>query len=139
MTCGPEPALRVDNQSAFDGDRFSATARTPHTVPPAYSRRGRGDGGALPRPRRRRYCPPMQRLLIALLVAAGPFVTADEGMWTFDNFPAGVVQQKYGVRLTDQWLDRLQRSVVRLETGCTASFVSPEGLVLTNHHCVARA
>ncbi len=80
----------------------------------------------------------MQRLLIALLlVAAGPFVTADEGMWTFDNFPAGVVQQKYGVRLTDQWLDRLQRSVVRLETGCTASFVSPEGLVLTNHHCVS--
>ena len=80
----------------------------------------------------------MQRLLIALLlVAAGTFVTADEGMWTFDNFPAGVVQQKYGVRLTDQWLDRLQRSVVRLETGCTGSFVSPEGLVLTNHHCIA--
>jgi V8-like Glu-specific endopeptidase len=41
------------------------------------------------------------------------------------------------VQLTDQWLSRLQKSVVRLETGCTASFVSAEGLVLTNHHCVA--
>ena len=41
------------------------------------------------------------------------------------------------MQLTDQWLAHLQKSVVRLETGCTASFVSAEGLVLTNHHCVA--
>ena len=41
------------------------------------------------------------------------------------------------MQLTDQWLARVQKSVVRLESGCTASFVSPEGLVLTNHHCVA--
>lgn len=62
---------------------------------------------------------------------------ADEGMWTLDNFPKDEVARKYGVRIDDQMLERLQRSIVRLETGCTASFVSPEGLVLTNHHCVS--
>jgi V8-like Glu-specific endopeptidase len=58
-------------------------------------------------------------------------------MWTFDNFPRAEVAKKFGVQITDQWLDQVQKSVVRLETGCSASFVSPDGLVLTNHHCVA--
>jgi V8-like Glu-specific endopeptidase len=80
----------------------------------------------------------MTRLLLAVfLVATGALLAADEGMWTFDNFPRDVVQKKYGVRVTDQWLNTIQRSIVRLETGCTASFVSAEGLVLTNHHCVS--
>jgi hypothetical protein len=73
-------------------------------------------------------------LLIVLLSAA---TSADEGMWTFENFPRDAVAKTYGVKITDDWLSKVQRSVVRLETGCTASFVSPEGLVLTNHHCVA--
>jgi hypothetical protein len=47
----------------------------------------------------------MKRLLIALLIlATGALVAADEGMWTFDNFPGAVVQKKYGVRVTDEWL-----------------------------------
>jgi V8-like Glu-specific endopeptidase len=73
-------------------------------------------------------------LFIALCAVV---LVADEGMWTFNNFPVMAVQQKYGVRITEPWLNKLQQSVVRLETGCTGSFVSPEGLVLTNHHCVA--
>ncbi len=56
-------------------------------------------------------------------------------MWTFDNFPKAAVKQKYGVAIDDAWLGRLQRSIARLEGGCTGSFVSPDGLVLTNHHC----
>ena len=44
-------------------------------------------------------------------------------------------KQKYGVDIDDAWLGRLQRSITRLEGGCTGSFVSPDGLVLTNHHC----
>lgn len=60
---------------------------------------------------------------------------ADEGMWTFDNVPQAAIQQKYGVTLDKPWLDKLQRSIARLENGCTGSFVSPDGLVLTNHHC----
>src|SRR5687768_1091802 len=73
---------------------------------------------------------------IALVLGLSTGLTADEGMWTFENFPRAEVAKKYGVQITDQWLDQVQKSVVRLETGCSASFVSAEGLVLTNHHCV---
>jgi hypothetical protein len=78
----------------------------------------------------------MKRALIFLVilgVCVG--VAADEGMWTVEHFPRAAVQEKYGVEVTDAWLRHLQQSVVRLEGGCTGSFVSPDGLVLTNHHC----
>ncbi|MCA3741214.1 MAG: S46 family peptidase [Alphaproteobacteria bacterium] len=61
---------------------------------------------------------------------------ADEGMWTFDAFPAARVEQSLGVRIDQKWLDRVQAASVRLTSGCSASLVSPDGLVLTNHHCV---
>jgi hypothetical protein len=70
-----------------------------------------------------------------LLAGCASAAVADEGMWTFDNFPEATVKQQYGVDIGDAWLGRLQRSIARLEGGCTGSFVSPEGLVLTNHHC----
>jgi V8-like Glu-specific endopeptidase len=80
----------------------------------------------------------MNRFALAVLILALAIsVRADEGMWTFDNVPKADIAKRHGVELTDQWLSHLQKSVVRLETGCTASFVSGEGLVLTNHHCVA--
>src|SRR5580698_7932485 len=72
--------------------------------------------------------------LLATAAAAAPAL-ADEGMWTFDNFPADTVKQTYGVDITPAWLDHVRLSTVRL-TNCTASFVSPDGLLLTNHHCV---
>jgi V8-like Glu-specific endopeptidase len=78
----------------------------------------------------------MARWTIVLAVAVlSAVVVADEGMWTIDSFPRQAVMQKYNVQITDGWLQRLQRSIVRLESGCTGSFVSPDGLVLTNHHC----
>ncbi len=61
---------------------------------------------------------------------------ADEGMWTFDKFPAKTVKQKYGTDITKAWLDNTRLSSVRLANGCSGSFVSEKGLVLTNHHCV---
>ena len=60
---------------------------------------------------------------------------ADEGMWTFDNFPIQTVNQKYGTQIDQAWLDRVRNASVRIQ-GCSASFVSPEGLILTNWHCV---
>ena len=67
----------------------------------------------------------MKRFMLAVLILAlSGGVTADEGMWTFDNIPKAEIAKRYGVQLTDQWLAHLQKSVVRLETGCTASFVS---------------
>src|SRR5690606_27433997 len=60
---------------------------------------------------------------------------ADEGMWTFDSFPIQSVNEKYGTRIDQAWLDRVRNAAVRLQ-GCSASFVSGEGLIRTNHHCV---
>lgn len=79
----------------------------------------------------------MKRLLgaIALVAVAQP-AFADEGMWTYDNFPSKVVREKYGFEPTQEWLDHLRLSSLRIARGCSASFVSPNGLILTNHHCV---
>src|SRR5437762_10671067 len=60
--------------------------------------------------------------------------TADEGMWTFDHPPTAAVQQRYGFTLTAGWLDHLRLSSVRFNDGGSGSFVSADGLVLTNHH-----
>ncbi len=75
------------------------------------------------------------RLLAGCLLAFAFTAHADEGMWTFTGFPAAAVQKQYGVEITQDWLQRVQRSITRHESGCTGSFVSPDGLVLTNHHC----
>ncbi len=77
----------------------------------------------------------MRPIFMMLMIALPLAAFADEGMWTFDNFPADAVQQAYGVEVTPAWLDHVRLSTIRL-TNCTASFVSPEGLILTNHHCV---
>jgi hypothetical protein len=73
-------------------------------------------------------------LLLAACAASLPAI-ANEGMWTFDNFPASAVRQSFGADITPAWLDHVRLSTLRL-TNCTASFVSREGLILTNHHCV---
>jgi hypothetical protein len=69
------------------------------------------------------------------LFAMSSAAHADEGMWTFDNFPKQLVREKLGVEVTDQWLDKVRLATTRLESGCTGSFISAEGLLLTNHHC----
>jgi hypothetical protein len=71
---------------------------------------------------------------MAVIGAASP-ARADEGMWTFDNFPIQTVNQKYGTRIDQAWLDRVRNASVRIQ-GCSASFVSDQGLILTNWHCV---
>lgn len=73
-------------------------------------------------------------LLFVIAVVAGPAL-ADEGMWTVDNFPSAAVKEKYGVDITGSWLETVKSSVARMDSGCSASFVSASGLVLTNHHC----
>lgn len=72
-------------------------------------------------------------LALALLPAAA---VADEGMWTFDNPPLERLRERYGFAPATAWLEHLQRSSVSFGGG-SGAFVSPEGLVLTNHH-VAR-
>jgi hypothetical protein len=59
---------------------------------------------------------------------------ADEGMWTFDNPPLKQLKERYGFEPTREWLDHVRLSSVRFNDGGSGSFVSPHGLVLTNHH-----
>ncbi len=77
----------------------------------------------------------------ALSLFAAVFLTArgraEEGMWTFDNPPLKLLQERYSFTPTAQWLDHVRLSSVRLNDGGSGSFVSPHGLLLTNHH-VAR-
>jgi hypothetical protein len=77
----------------------------------------------------------MRIIVLIVALTASLAASADEGMWTFDNFPVGTVEKTYGTAVTAAWLDHVRLSTIRL-TNCTASFVSPEGLILTNHHCV---
>ena len=82
----------------------------------------------------------MRRLfaaLLSLLVFAPAVTRADEGMWTFDNFPSAKVKAEYGFGPSQAWLDHVRKSALRITgaVGCTASFVSPHGLIMTNHHC----
>ena len=72
-------------------------------------------------------------LILGFLTAARPS-TADEGMWTFDSPPLMQLKDKYNFTPTQQWLDHIRLSSVRFNDGGSGSFVSPNGLVITNHH-----
>ena len=62
------------------------------------------------------------------------FLPADEGMWLFNGLPLEQFKTKYGFEPTPEWQDHLMKSSVRFNVGGSASFVSSNGLVLTNHH-----
>lgn len=85
-----------------------------------------------PRPARSRHL--LAACIGGLLTA--PAVLAAEGMWTLDNLPKAALQSQYGFAPGQTWVDHAMQSSVRLAGGCSGSFVSPDGLVLTNAHCV---
>ena len=78
-------------------------------------------------------------LLLGFYLATTQPGAADEGMWLYNDPPTEQLQQKYGFKLTKDWMRHLQRSSVRFNNGGSGSFVSPQGLVLTNHHVGADA
>lgn len=75
----------------------------------------------------------MQKSLLLALLFALP-ASADEGMWTFDNPPSALMQERYGFSPDADWLRRAQLASLRFNDGGSGSFVSADGLVLTNHH-----
>ena len=71
-------------------------------------------------------------LCLALILTSIAF--ADEGMWLFNKAPKAKIQKTYGFAVTDQWLEHVQKSSVRFNSGGSGSFVSANGLAFTNHH-----
>ena len=76
-------------------------------------------------------------LMTMTLTLAAPLAMGDEGMWLFNRPPREHLKQKYDFEPSDEWLGHLQRASVRFNSGGSGSFVSSNGLLLTNHH-VAR-
>src|SRR5215208_1492963 len=74
-------------------------------------------------------------LLAAALLAAGlaPRARADEGMWTFDNPPLKQWKERYNFEPDVAWLEHVRLASVKVG-GASGSFVSPQGLVMTNQH-----
>src|ERR1700709_121857 len=70
--------------------------------------------------------------LLAVVTASSAF--ADEGMWLFNNPPLKQFKEKYQFEETPQWWEHLQKSSVRFNAGGSGSFISANGLVITNHH-----
>ena len=60
-------------------------------------------------------------------------------LWPFEHLPVDYFQAEYGVDTSGQWLTRARRAALRFGENCSASFVSAEGLVMTNHHCAREA
>ena len=56
-------------------------------------------------------------------------------MWTFENPPKEWVKATYNMDVEDEWFDFVRKSSLRFATWCSASFISPNGLIMTNHHC----
>ncbi len=74
----------------------------------------------------------MRRLALAALFLLPAIATADEGMWTFDAVPKKEIEKRYGVKVDDAFLAKLRLGAVKV--GASGSFVSGDGLVMTNHH-----
>jgi len=79
---------------------------------------------------------PKISVALACLLATGLSDRAfgDEGMWLFSNPPLKQFKDKYNFEPTKEWLDHLQKSSVRFNSGGSGSFISANGLCITNHH-----
>src|ERR1039458_9743379 len=78
-------------------------------------------------------------LIAALLFLQNFAVRADEGMWLFNQPPRQLLRERYQFDATDAWLEHLQKSSVRFNSGGSGSFVSADGLLISNHHVAADA
>ena len=72
--------------------------------------------------------------LTSLIATSNLSVCADEGMWLFNDAPRKLLKERHQFEITDEWLEHVQKSSVRFNSGGSGSFVSEDGLVMSNHH-----
>lgn len=87
----------------------------------------------------RRIIPPTTVLTMLILIAKPPAGYSDEGMWLFNAPPRQQLREKYGFEVKAPWLEHVQKAAVRFNSGGSGSFVSEDGLVMSNHHVGADA
>src|SRR5438309_9550970 len=76
----------------------------------------------------------VKKLIVVAFVLLATAALADEGIWLYTHPPRNLLQQRYNFHPSQTWHDHLQKSSNRFNNGGSGSFVSSDGLILTNHH-----